>query len=157
VEYEIVLRVLAALEREGVRYVVFGAAALNLHGLARFTEDLDLFIAPDAENVEALKRALHSVFDDSQIDEISWIDLAGDYPAIQYVPPVGTFHLDLVSRLGDAFRFEDLETVRMPFEDLVVTVASPAMLYRMKCNTERLKDRADAEMLKQRFGLTGED
>jgi hypothetical protein len=57
VEYEIVLRVLAALEREGVRYVVFGAAALNLHGLARFTEDLDLFIAPDVENVQALKRA----------------------------------------------------------------------------------------------------
>jgi hypothetical protein len=49
--------VLAALEREGVRYVVFGAAALNLHGLARFTEDLDLFIAPDVENVQALKRA----------------------------------------------------------------------------------------------------
>ena len=157
VEYEIVLRVLAALEREGVRYVVFGAAALNLHGLARFTEDLDLFIAPDAENVEALKRALHSVFDDPQIDEISGTDLAGDYPAIQYVPPVGTFHLDLVSRLGDAFRFEDLETVRMPFEDLVVTVASPAMLYRMKRDTVRLKDRADAEMLKQRFGLAGED
>jgi hypothetical protein len=157
VEYEIVLRVLAALEREGVRYVVFGAAALNLHGLARFTEDLDLFIAPDLENVEALKRALHSVFDDPHIDEISGTDLAADYPAIQYVPPVGTFHLDLVSRLGEAFRFEDLETVRMPFEDLVVTVASPAMLYRMKCNTVRLKDRADAEMLKQRFGLTGED
>jgi hypothetical protein len=73
------------------------------------------------------------------------------------VPPVGTFHLDLVSRLGDAFRFEDLETVRMPFEDLVVTVATPAMLYRMKRNTVRLKDRADAEMLKQRFGLAGED
>ena len=156
-EYEIVLRVLAALEREGVRYVVFGAAALNLHGLARFTEDLDLFIAPDVENVQALKRALHSVFDDPHIDEISGTDLAGDYPAIQYVPPVGTFHLDLVSRLGEAFRFEDLETVRMPFEDLVVTVASPAMLYRMKRDTVRLKDRADAEMLKQRFGLAGED
>jgi hypothetical protein len=58
VEYEIVLRVLAALERKGVGYAVFGAAALNLHGLARFTEDLDLFIAPDVENVEALRSGL---------------------------------------------------------------------------------------------------
>jgi hypothetical protein len=33
--------VLAAFERAGVRYAIFGAAALNLHGLARFTEDLD--------------------------------------------------------------------------------------------------------------------
>ena len=31
------------------------------------------------------------------------------------------------------------------------------MLYRMKRDTVRLKDRADAEMLKQRFGLAGED
>lgn len=31
--------VFAALERERVVYAVFGAAALNLHGLARFTED----------------------------------------------------------------------------------------------------------------------
>jgi hypothetical protein len=46
VDYEIIKRVLAALEREGVRYVVFGAAALNCHGLARFTEDLDLLSRP---------------------------------------------------------------------------------------------------------------
>src|SRR5438128_6114190 len=33
-----------ALERERVQYLVFGAVALNFHGLPRFTEDLDLFI-----------------------------------------------------------------------------------------------------------------
>jgi hypothetical protein len=157
VEYETIKRVLAALEREGVRYVVFGAAALNLHGLARFTEDLDLFVASDMANVEALKRALRSVFDDPHIDEISHADLAGDYPAIQYVPPEGTFHLDLVARLGEAFRFDDLEAMRIPVEDVMVSVASPASLYRMKRGTVRLKDRADAELLKQRFGLDDED
>jgi len=31
-------RVLAALEREGVRYVVIGAAAINLLGLPRATQ-----------------------------------------------------------------------------------------------------------------------
>lgn len=156
-DYEIVKRVLAALERERVRYVVFGAAALNLHGLARFTEDLDLFVASDAPNVAALKRALRSVFDDPHLDEIAHADLAGDYPAIQYVPPEGSFHLDLVARLGDAFRFDDIEAVRMPFDDLTVSVASPAMLYRMKRGTVRLKDRADAELLKERFGLPDEE
>lgn len=45
----------AALEREGVEYAIFGAAALNLHGLARFTEDLDVFIAPSAENIERFR------------------------------------------------------------------------------------------------------
>lgn len=55
----------------GVRHIVCGAAALNLLGLARFTEDLDLFIAPEAGNIDHLKQALQSVFDDPAIEEIS--------------------------------------------------------------------------------------
>ena len=78
-DYESTKRVLASLEREGVRYVVFGAAALNLHGLARFTEDLDLFVAPERDNIDRLKRALHSVFDDPHLEEISADDLLGEY------------------------------------------------------------------------------
>lgn len=72
------------------------------------------------------------------------------------MPPDGTFHIDILTRLGEAFRFDDLETVRLPFEDFTVSVASPATLYRMKRNTVRLKDRADAQLLKERFGLEGE-
>ena len=45
----------------------------------------------------------------------------------------------------------------MPFEELTVSVANPATLYRMKRHTVRLKDRADAELLKQRFHLDEEE
>ena len=155
-DYEVVKRVLAALEREGVHYVVFGAVALNFHGLARFTEDLDLFIEPDRENIERLKRALASVFDDPSLDQISADDLLGEYPAVQYVPPDGSFHIDLLTRLGEAFRFADLESVRVPLEEITISVASPATLHRMKRDTVRLKDKADAEMLRRRFGLEDE-
>jgi hypothetical protein len=34
-DYELTKQILAALEREGVQYVVFGAVALALHGLPR--------------------------------------------------------------------------------------------------------------------------
>jgi hypothetical protein len=37
-DFEAAERVLDALEREGFRYIVFGAASLNLLGLARLTE-----------------------------------------------------------------------------------------------------------------------
>jgi hypothetical protein len=60
VDYEATKRVLDAFERQGVRYVVFGAAALNFHGFARFTEDLDVFVAPDRDNILRLRRALRS-------------------------------------------------------------------------------------------------
>jgi Nucleotidyl transferase AbiEii toxin, Type IV TA system len=146
-------QVLRALEREDVRYAVFGGAALNFHGIARFTEDVDLFIAPERENIDRLKAALHSVFGDPDIDQITADDLLGDYPAIQYVPPDGSFHLDLLTRLGTAFSYADLEIVRLPFVDFEISVVSPRTLYRMKRDTVRLKDRADAELLRDRFRL----
>jgi hypothetical protein len=156
VDFDRLRAVLRALEDAGVRYAVFGAVALNLHGLARFTEDLDLFVAPVADNVERLKTALRSVFDDPEIEGITADDLLGPYPAIQYVPPEGTFHLDILTRLGETFTFDDLQTERMPFEDFTVTVVTPRTLYRMKHGTVRLRDRADAEMIRQRFGLEDE-
>lgn len=150
-DFEQISQVLRALEREGVRYAVFGGAALNLHGIARFTEDVDLFILPTKENVDSLKVALTSVYGDPEIDDITAVDLLGDYPAVQYVPPDGGFHLDIVTRLGDAFTFDDLEIVRVPFDDVEISVVSPRTLYRMKRDTVRLRDRADAALLRERF------
>jgi len=156
VHYDPAVAVLAALEREGVEYCVFGGIAVNIHGLPRFTEDLDVFVAPSRENIERLKAALRSVFPDPSIEEISPDDLAGEYPAVQYVPPEGAFHIDVLTRLGDAFRWEDMEYERVPFEGLQVNVATPRMLYRMKKDTVRPKDRIDAEALRRRFRLEEE-
>jgi hypothetical protein len=156
VDYEQTRAVLAALEREGVQYVIFGAVALNLQGLARATEDLDVFVAPTEENVGRLRAALRSVFDDPHIEEITAEDLLGDYPAVQYVPPEGDFHIDILTRLGEAFRFEDLESERVDFDGLEVSVVTPATLYRMKKGTLRPRDRGDAERLRQRFGFEEE-
>ena len=155
-EFDPARRVLQALERERVEYTVFGGIAVNIHGLARATQDLDIFIAPDAGNVERLKRALRSVFEDPEIEEIRAEDLLGEYPAVQYVPPQGDFHLDILTRLGEMFRFETLEVQRLPFEGLEVTVVTPRMLYRMKKDTVRPKDRIDAAELRRRYGLEDE-
>ena len=149
-------KVLTALEREGVRYVVFDAVAINLLGLARATEDLDLFIAPELENIERLKAALRSVFADPSHRR----DLGGGSPgglsAVQYNPPSGEFHLDILTRLGEAFQFQDLEAVRIDLDGVPVSVASPQTLYRMKRDTVRPKDRGDAEALRRRFRLEGD-
>jgi predicted nucleotidyltransferase len=150
---ELVRKILGAMEREGVRYLVIGAVAINMLGLARATEDLDLFISDATDNIERLKAALRSVFDDPAIDEISAADLQGEYPAVQYVPPAGDLHVDILTRLGDAFRFEDLVSQRMDIGGITASVATPETLYRMKKGTLRLKDRADAELLRRRFGL----
>ena len=146
-------RILAAFEEEGVRYLVFGGAAMNLHGLPRFTEDLDVFIEPTRENVEAVKRALRKVYDDPSIDEISADELVGEYPAVQYVPPEGDFHVDILTRLGEAFRFEDLEPDETTLDGVKVRLVSPRTLFLMKKDTVRPKDRLDADGLRAKYGF----
>jgi hypothetical protein len=152
-DFEVLDRVLAALESHRVKYAIFGAVALNLHGLLRNTEDLDIFIAPERSNIEQLKAALRDVIDDPEIDNITAEDLLGECPAVRYTPPTGAFYIDILTRLGEAFTFADLETERVPYEDLMVTVVTPRMLYKMKKDTVRGKDRVDADALRRTFNL----
>jgi hypothetical protein len=85
-------------------------------------------------------------------DEITAADLAGDSPAIQYVAPDGAT-IDIVSRLGEAFEFADLQATVYAYGDVAVKIAPPDTLYRMKRDTVRLRDKADAQVLTEKFGL----
>jgi hypothetical protein len=155
-DFDKFLQVVRALAREGVDYVLVGAVALGLHGLVRATEDVDLFIRPDADNVERLKRALRSVWEDPEIAGITAQDLADEYPTVRYGPPGEGFVIDLLARLGSAFGFDDLEAETVSVEGVPVRVATPATLYRMKKGTMRPIDRADAAALKEKFAIPEE-
>ena len=147
------LRLLAALEDEGVDYVLIGSMAMAANAVVRATRDIDLMVSPEADNVARLRRALHRVYDDADIDDITADDLAGEYPVLQYWPPDAAYSIDIIARLGTAFAFDDIEWHRVAVEDHVIKVATPAMLYRMKRDTIREQDHADAAALKRRFGL----
>jgi hypothetical protein len=147
------LRVLSSLNHARVEYVVVGGVAMNLHGFVRATEDLDIFIRPEPENVERLRTALKAVWLDPSIDEITAEDLCGDYPAVRYGPPEGTLYLDIITRLGEATRFKDLEAEVIEVAGVRVHVATPRTLYRMKKGTVRPIDHADAAALRAAFDL----
>jgi tRNA nucleotidyltransferase (CCA-adding enzyme) len=84
-------RLIAAFERHRVAYVLVGSMAMAAQGIVRATRDIDVFVAPDADNIARLRAALHDLFDDAAIDSITAEDLAGEYPAVQYVPPGGAY------------------------------------------------------------------
>lgn len=151
-EPETIRALLMALYDEKVEYVLIGALALDVHGIGRLTEDVDLFVRPTPQNIDRLRRALRRVWQDPSIDEITATDLAGEFPAIQYVAPDGTT-LDILSRLGEAFGYDDLEATVHVYGDVPVNVATPQTLYRMKRDTVRLRDKADAQVLKEKFNL----
>jgi len=152
-DFDKVLEFFRALNDQRVGYVVFGAVALAAHGIVRATMDIDLFVDSTPDNVARLRRALQAVWDDPEIEQITAEDLGGDYPAIQYGPPGEEFTIDLLSRLGEAFRYHELESELVMLGEVPICVVTPRMLYEMKRDTVRLKDRADAEALKARFGF----
>ena len=153
-DFDRFLQVLRALDEFGVEYILVDGVALGVHGLIRATEDIDVFVRPTAENITRLKAALRAVWDDPDIDQISADDLSGEYPTVRYGPPGESFVIDLLSRLGSAFSYEDLEFERAELEGVPVRVATPKTLYRMKRGTVRPIDRADAAALREKFGLT---
>jgi hypothetical protein len=152
-----VFDVLRAFDEQGLEYVLIGAAAMGFHGIVRATEDLDFFIRATRENVERLKLAFRQVYsDDPNIDQISADDLLGEYPAVRYYPPSGDLYFDVMTRLGEAAAFDTIQSMIMEIEGIPVSVATPAELYRLKKDTVRPLDRADAEKLKQHFDLEDE-
>ncbi len=155
-DFEKVLQLLRELHHHEVDYVLVGAVALGANGIVRATHDVDLFVRPTADNVGRLRAALRAVWDDPAIDEITAEDLAGEFPAIQYVPPQDELSVDILARLGEAFRFEDIESHRVEMAGVPVIVATPRMLYRMKKDTVRPQDHADAAALREKFAL-GDD
>lgn len=104
VELDEVMALFAALEREGVEYVLVGAIAMALQGEVRATQDIDLFVETTAGNVARLRTALDQVFSDPEIVGITAEDLAGDYSVVRYVPPTGDIVVDLIARHGARVR-----------------------------------------------------
>ena len=149
-----VLLFLQELKNQGVHYVLVGAVGLTVHGIIRATQDVDIFLKPEEDNVARMKNVLKHFFpEDASIDEIHASDLAGEYPAIRYNSPDGSLQIDILTRLGEAFSFDDIQSEDKPYAGITVRVATPEMLYRMKRASVRLQDRADAEALKELFGL----
>jgi hypothetical protein len=154
-DYDDLLALLRALHLHGVEYVLVGGVAVNLHGIARATEDIDLFVRPDEANVERLRAALASIWSDEEIEGITAGDLAGDYPTIRYGPPGTEYAIDILSRLGTAVGFDDLEWETRDVEGVPVRLATPETLCRMNRDSIAPVDRMDAEELRRLFDLEG--
>ena len=135
----------------GVRELgLFGSFA---RGEARPDSDVDFFVDPAPENVVRIKRALRSIWDDPHLDEIQDDEMIGPYPSFSYEPPGEPFSIDVVSRLGEAFVFTDLDSQTLEIRGVPVRFVTAETLYRMKRDTVRPIDKIDAFRLRERFNL----
>ena len=141
------IKVFKAFDEHKVEYILIGGVAVILHGYGRLTGDIDLFLKNKKENINKLKKALNSIFDDPSIEEITLNELH-KYPVIRYGTPNG-FYIDIITQIGNTFSYEDLEYEIFEYQGIKIKVGTPETLYKLKKDTFRPKDKSDAIFLKE--------
>lgn len=143
------LSVLNALQQEGVDYVLIGGFAVVLHGSSRFTEDMDIFIRNTEKNIERLRKALNSVFNDDSISEITSQEIQ-NYAVIRY----GTaedFYIDIIGSIGEKFSYDDILSEEIIVEGVKIKIATVESLYKLKEKTFGAVDQNDLLFLAEKL------
>lgn len=162
--------VLKSLQKHGVRYLILGGAAVNLHGVPRMTGDLDIAVDLSSENVNALVDALEeaelkpslpvdprTLTDPGERDRLrqekhlvalTFQGTAGDRP-----------YREVDVLLDNPIDFNEMyeKRERLTTGDITIDVVSLDHLIEIKSGQGREQDLADAEALKKIRGAGREE
>ncbi|HSN92108.1 MAG TPA: nucleotidyl transferase AbiEii/AbiGii toxin family protein [Anaeromyxobacteraceae bacterium] len=136
----------AELNAAGAEYLLVGGYALAVHGLPRFTKDLDVWVNPTPFNATRAHDALRRF--GAPLADLSAADLATEGIVFQIgIPPN---RIDVLTAI-DGVRFAEAWPERLPtrYGDLEVPVLSRRHLVQNKRATGRPQDALDADELER--------
>jgi predicted nucleotidyltransferase len=153
--------ILAALEEEGVEFLLIGGVAVGFHGFVRGNKDVDVVPAPDPENLARLSRVLKGL--DAQLDG------AGDFEDEELPNPLdpealalgGNWVLntrlgrfDIMQWIGDDALWEKLPRTAVETElgDLKLKIVDYDGLVALKEKAGRPQDLIDLQRLREARG-----
>lgn len=119
-------RLAVALNAARARYLIIGGFAVNYYGFARATEDLDLLVASDVDNLERIKQALCTLPDQTAKD-LQVSDLQ-EYAVVRIVDEIT---VDLLIKAGDV-TYETAQAVMVSLDGVDVPIASLVTLIATK-------------------------
>lgn len=137
-----VARVCDGLNRQGAKYVVFGATALQLWGSARATRDIDILIEPTVENAGRVLTALEGLglglAREWLAEELvkKPVTVVGDTPRVDILTVAWTVKYAEASAAATTFEIEGVEIPTASIDHLITSK-----------RTGRLQDAADIEVL----------
>ena len=140
-------KVLAALEKHNVDYILIGGYAVALYGIPRATNDIDIFVKPEEENFIKLRNALYEVFNDDSIEDIKLVNKE-DYSVTRYGTPEG-YVIDILTQLGELYNYYNIKFHEVEIDKTKVKIADIDSLIKLKENTFRNIDKEDIFYLKE--------
>lgn len=131
----------------GVEFLIVGAHALAVHGVPRYTGDLDVWVRPSAENATRVFSALRNF--GAPLSEIRPADFENPDLVFQIgLPPL---RIDVLTFLtGIDFETAFAGSVETTVSDIRVRVIGREEFIINKLATGRLRDLADVEHLDAR-------
>lgn len=153
-----------ALTNSHVQYIIVGGVAMNLLGCPRFTNDIDILLALDEENLHAMANAMKSLGYEQRIP-LSLDELGDEKKALKFIreknllaytfynPKNPIYSVDII--IGASLRFDQYRKHQMPVEvwGLSLPVVSIDDLIGLKKESNREKDAMDVAMLLEYKGL----
>ena len=135
---------LQALSDENVKFILIGAYAMAAHGYPRATMDIDIWIMPSPENVDAVFRALQRF--GAPLHNLTTKDLQIDGTIFQI--GVAPRRIDIITGVS-GLKFEETyqNSLLINIEGIDVRIPAINDLICNKKATGRTKDMADVEAL----------
>ncbi len=140
------------LNNHSVEYMIVGGYAVGLHGLPRYTGDLDIWVNNSNENLDRLKKV---IFDfGGPLSEIDFNKLQLKPTKSNPVPGIGfgrePLRIEILSSLAGV-DFSDCykHTESKKIGSLMIKYINYDDLKTSKLNSERLKDKGDIEELEK--------
>jgi hypothetical protein len=143
-------KIISFLNKHKVEYVIIGGYAIIIHGFLRATEDIDLVLKMTHENVSKFQKALLTIYNDNDINEINFSELS-NYSVIRYGTP-DNYYIDVISKIGELFNYDNISKEIKIIDGIEFITATAESLYEMKKNTYREKDKLDILFLKEKLG-----
>lgn len=151
---------LTAIFRENVQYLIVGGLAVNLHGIPRVTQDIDLIIAMTPKNILKINTILEGLgyiprlpinpsdlIDNDKVDD--WIKFR-NLKAFSFYHKTDTYkEIDIVLVHPLKFNIAFNNKTIKEFNNIQIFLASIDDLIVMKTFSGRNQDQSDIKMLEK--------
>jgi predicted nucleotidyltransferase component of viral defense system len=151
-------KIFKSLNKVGIKYIVVGGVAVNLHGYMRFTGDLDLLVMLDEENLQKMDKLMQKldyterlpipVLSLQNTDQVKKWLTKKNMKAYSFIPPKDNpLQIDIV--IEESLKFEKIAAKKIikKIEDVSIPVVSIEDLIKMKKKSDRPQDIIDIKAL----------
>lgn len=154
------LAIFKTFNEKGIRYIVVGGVAINLHGIPRMTYDIDLLLDLEDENLERFLRLLKGWGFRPRIP-VEIMDFAKEEKRQEWIqkknmkafnlvnPEWAISEIDIVMDSPVDYEEGHRRVHNIMLHNVSIPVVSIEDLIRMKKNTGRQQDKADIRYLRK--------